>query len=466
MPRRLLIPVLSLCCVVAGCNNSRTALERVKARGELVVATRNSATTYYEGPNGYIGLEHDLVSLFANELGVKARFVLPGSLQSILDKLNDGEVDFAAAGLAITHARSEELRFGPAYNKVTQQLVYRLGTPRPRAMKDLIGGNLAVVSDSCQEENLQTVRASLPNLSWTSQENASTEDLLYRLRQGKIDYTVADSLEIELTRRYYPKLAVAFNVTKPEPIAWAFPKSADSSLYDAAIRFFARLKAKGTLARLIERYFGHVNRLNRVDFRTFREHVKKRLPALRPLFEQAASATDLDWKLLAAIGYQESHWDPDAVSPTGVRGVMMLTASTATQMGLDDRTDPAQSILGGARYLKTLGERVPSRINQPDRMWLALAGYTLGFGHLEDGRILTQRQGGNPDKWADVKKRLPLLAQQRWHSTTKHGYAPGPDAVTYVDNIRNYYEMLRWILEDPASRKSRRRALRISAEAL
>ncbi len=466
MTSRPLFPLLGLLTLLAGCGDSRTALERVQHRGELLIATRNSATTYYEGPNGFTGLEYDLASLFAKDLGVKARFVQPHSREALLDQVTQGDVDLAAAGLGVTESRSVRVRFGPTYNKVSQQLVYRLGTTKPRAIKDVLGGKLEVVADSSQEEALKRAREQLPALTWNPRSNMSSEDLLYLVREGAIDYTVADSLEVAIDRRYYPSLTVALDLTQPEPIAWAFAKSEDSSLYDAAVKFFAEIKANGALAQLLERYFGHVHRLAFVDFRTFRRHVKERLPPLRPMFEQAADATDLDWKLLAAIGYQESHWDPDAVSPTGVRGVMMLTHPTAKQLGLDDRTDPRQSILGGARYLKVVAKKIPDRITQPDRMWLTLAGYNLGFGHLEDARILTQRQGANPNKWADIKQRLPLLTQEKWYSTVKHGYSPGRDAVVYVDNIRNYYDMLRWIIEGPASRRSRHRALTISAAAL
>jgi membrane-bound lytic murein transglycosylase F len=159
--------------------------------------------------------------------------------------------------------------------------------------------------------------------------------------------------------------------------------------------------------------------------------------------------------LPASVAYQESHWDPDAVSPTGVRGIMMLTQATARHIGIDKRTDPLQSIQGGAKYLKRLYAKIPDRIGEPDRTWFALAAYNIGFGHLEDARIITQTRGGDPDKWIDVKQNLPLLARKKWYRQTEHGYARGYEPVRYVENIRSYYDVLAWYLqrEHPAANK-------------
>jgi membrane-bound lytic murein transglycosylase F len=371
----------------------------------------------------------------------------------MLQRVQDGDVDFAAAGITVTEERARSVRFGPAYDQITQQVVYRMGSKRPRSIQDLVGKSLEVVAKSSHAEELRRRKRELPELSWVARDNLSTEELLYLVQESVIDCTVADSVEVAINRRYYPRLAVAFDLTEPQSLAWAFPKSEDSSLYETAVQFFDEIKKNGKLAQLVERHFGHVRRLSFVDFRTFRQHVAERLPNLQAFFEEAEEDLGLDWKLLAAVGYQESHWDPKAVSPTGVKGIMMLTQSTSKQMGVKDRADPGESILGGARYLVRVRKKVPSRIREPDRTWLALAAYNIGYGHLEDARVLTQRQGADPDKWAEVKQRLPLLSKEQWSSTVKHGYARGREAVTYVDNIRNYYDMLEQSLSETVARK-------------
>jgi membrane-bound lytic murein transglycosylase F len=466
MVARFLLLLLATVLVLQGCADSRSALERVQRRGELVVATRNAATTWYEGPHGLSGMEYDLVTLFAERLGVKVRFTLPKNLDLMLRRVEEGDVDLAAAGLTVTKERAHRVHFGPAYHEITQQLVYRLGSTRPKSIEDVVGGVLEVVADSSHEEELRRRKESVPELEWVAREKLSTEELLYLVQESVIDYTVADSTEVAINRRYYPRLAVAFDLTEPQPLAWVFPKSEDSSLYQEAVAFFEEIDQSGQLAQLVERHFGHVYRLKFVDFRTFQHHIAQRLPKLRPLFEAAADDCGLDWKLLAAMGYQESHWDPQAVSPTGVKGLMMLTRATSRQMGVNDRTDAQESIFGGARYLVRVRNKVPKRIQDPDRMWLGLAAYNIGYGHLEDARVLTQRQGSDPDKWAEVKQRLPLLAKEQWYSTVKHGYARGREAVTYVDNIRNYYEMLDQLVDAPAPNAPSAPRLNISGQAL
>lgn len=419
-------------------------LERIKASGELVVLTRNSPTTYYEDAEGLAGLEYELVQLFAEELGVKARFIVPDSFDKIIPMISRAEAHLAAAGLTVTKRREPKVRFGPSYQEITPQLVYRAGEKRPRRITDTADGILEIVAGSSHEEELHKLKKKHPDLEWEARRELESEELLHLVLEQVIDYTIADSNEVAINRRYYPKLKVAFNLTKPQSLAWAFPHAEDTSLYNAALLFFERIKKDGSLKQLLERYYGYFERLNFVDKRTFRRHMASRLPDYIPYFKKAAEETGIDWQLLAAVGYQESHWNPKAKSPTGVRGIMMLTQATAKQLGIKKRWDPEQSILGGARYLRLMENKIPDRVEEPDRLWLALAGYNIGFGHLEDARILTQQNDGNPDKWADVKLRLPLLSQKKWYQKLRHGYARGREPVAYVDNIRSYYDLLIW----------------------
>jgi membrane-bound lytic murein transglycosylase F len=161
------------------------------------------------------------------------------------------------------------------------------------------------------------------------------------------------------------------------------------------------------------------------------------------MFRKYAKKYDLDWRMLVAIGYQESLLNPDAVSPTGVRGLMMLTRKTAKEMGIKNRLDPENSIKGGAKYFDITRKSIPDEVKEPDRTWFALAAYNVGFYHLEDARIITEKRGLDPNKWLDVKTSLPLLAQRKWYKDTKYGYARGWEPVRYVENIRSYYDILR-----------------------
>lgn len=422
-------------------------LQQIVDRHELVVATRHSPTTYYEGVHGPSGFEYDLARLFADSLGVELTIIAPASLNAILPMVADGRADIVAAGLAVTEERRRLVRFGPPYDTISQQLVYRKGTPAPASLADLGGDVIDVVSGSSHAERLNWLAAGHPEINWYENEDADTRELLTKVWKREITYTIANSNDVRLNQRIYPELRVAFDVTDPQPLAWAFARGDDDSLAEAAHGFFEQIAQNGQLEEMRERYYGHVQTFDFVENRRFLKHVYQRLPSYKNSFVEAAQRFELDWRLLAAIGYQESHWDPLAVSPTGVQGIMMLTQTTADELGVEDRADPHASIEGGARYLTRIKRRLPQEIAEPDRTWFALAAYNMGMGHLEDARELTARRGGDARKWRDVKGALPLLMQPQWYEQTRFGHARGKEALEYVENIRSYYDILVWRTE-------------------
>ena len=463
MPRLFLY---AFCCLLIAACEKAPLLEQVKSRNELVVLTRNSPTTYYEGIDGPTGFEYDLANRFAQYLGVELRIVVPPNFNDILPLIERGDAHLAAAGLTITDNRQEIVRFGPVYQKITPQLVYRSGTRRPKSLAD-IKGQIDVVAGSSHAERLAVLKKEkYPDLSWHEDEGVESEELLYLVWQQLYDYTIADSNELVINRRYYPELHPAFAISKPKSLAWAFARSDDDSLYNAAVAFFDKIRQDGTLDQLIDRYYGHIGKFDYVGTRRYQAHIEQRLPAYRDLFKQAADKFGMDWRLLAAIGYQESHWNPDAVSPTGVRGLMMLTQGAAADLDIDDLTDPQQSILGGTEYLELMLQKIPERIPEPDRTWLGLAAYNVGIGHLEDARKLTQQNGGNPDKWVDVKKNLPLLSKEKWFQKTRYGYARGREPVRYVENVRSYYDILVWYTDRGTAKTETPKPLLLDTPAL
>lgn len=440
---------------------SQNKLDQIKRTGSLHVLTRNDPTTYYENPEGYTGLEYDLVMLFADQLGVKVKFETPSTFDEILNRISNGKADIAAAGLTITEQRTQKMRFAPAYHEITEQLIYRSGTRRPNNISSLTHGIIEVAKSTSHIDSLTYLMRDTPDLTWNVNNELDTEGLLYLVNEGLIDYTVADSNQAILIRRFYPKLNIAFDISEPRQLAWALSPSDDSSLYDEVERFFKRIKKDKTLDQLIEKHYGHTSSLSYIGNCKFRQQQKSRLPLYRNYFNSAAMQYNIDWRLLAAIGYQESHWLDKAVSPTGVEGIMMLTNDTAADLGIKDRTDPVQSITGGAQYFQQRIQTIPEQIPEPDRTWFALASYNVGLGHLEDARALTKKQGGNPDKWMDVKQRLPLLTQEKWHQQTKHGYARGEEPVEFVENIRSYYDLLVWLTEENQIKKN---AMEVNSE--
>ncbi len=428
------------------CAPKKPALQQVRDAGVLHVLTRNAATTYFTGPHGPEGLEYDLVKAFADYLGVSLKMSSDDNLKNMLNKVQDGEVHFAAAGLTVTAEREKTFRFSESYQSITQQLIYHRSIPRPKTMDDAIEGMMEVIANSSHVEKLKELKNQYPRLSWDENTEVGTNELLNLVAERVIDFTVADSNELLLTRRFHPNLRIAFDISKPQKLAWAFAKDGDNSLYEEANIFLKDYKKSGQLAQLLKRHYNHAHNYNYAGTPTYLGHVRYRLPRYQAMFEQAGEVNDLDWQLLAAVAYQESHWNPRAISPTGVRGIMMLTSVTAKDLGIEDRTVPAQSIKGGAQYIRELSEKFSDKIGKLDRLWFTLAAYNVGFGHLTDARLITKQRGGDPDKWIDVKESLPLLSLKRWHKKTRYGYARGNEPVKYVANIRSYYDILHWHL--------------------
>jgi membrane-bound lytic murein transglycosylase F len=439
----LVVLSVSITLLLSACAPQLSQLEQVKQDGVLKVVTRNSPTTYYMGPHGLAGLEYDLVTAFAEHLGVKAEFKTQDNLDTLLQLIETNKAHIAAAGLTVTEVRKARVRFTMPYQEITQQVIYRTGNSRPSSIDDILLGHLEVIANSSHAERLKELQQEWHGLTWEENTQVKSTELLNLVAEQLIDYTIADSNEAALQRRYHPELRVAFDISEAQGLAWAMSRGEDNSLYNEALAFFASIKENGKLEQILAQHYGHVRNYNYAGTRTYLRHMKQRMTRYQDMFEQAAYENDLDWRLLAAVSYQESNWNPRAVSPTGVRGMMMLTQVTAKQLGIEKRTDPQQSIEGGARYISSLYERF-DELGEPDRTWFTLASYNVGFGHVKDARKITTQRGGNPDKWTDVKESLPLLRQRKWYKKTQYGYARGHEPVRYVENIRSYYDILRW----------------------
>lgn len=420
-----------------------TLLEQIQQSGTLVVISRNGPTTYYEGSNGLTGFEYTMAKAFADSLGVELQIQEIEDLGLMLHNVGR-QGHFAAAGLTVTERRQQKVTFSKAYTQVTQQLLYHTSQDRPTNIEDLIGKRLMVISGSSHAERLRQLQKEHPGLTWEERHDIEMLDLMEMVHQQKIDHAIVDSNAFRLNTSLYPRAQVAFAISDPEDLAWAFPTMRDASLLNAANAFLTEYHTSGILAEVQEVFYGHLGELNYSGALIFTRRMESRLPEWREHLKEAAENAGVDWLLLAALGYQESHWDPEARSPTGVRGFMMLTLPTAKEMEISNRLNPLQSIDGGARYFRRLLDRIPESITGKDRIWLALAAYNVGYGHVEDARILAQHYGANPNKWADVKEYLPLLTKRQYYKYTRHGYARGHEAVTYVQNIRNFYAILAW----------------------
>lgn len=436
------------CLCLAGCDvKTPSALEKIKQEGVLHVATRNSPVTYFEDRNGETGFEYELSRRFAKKLGVKLQVTTVNNLDALYDKVTNSDKPLiAAGGLIETAQRSQQVAFSNPYLTVDTFVVYRNGLSRPSSTKDLIGKSILVIEGSSQANKLEDLKKKWPELAYQESDSVDIIDLLQMIEDKKIDIALVNSNELAMTQVYYPNVRVGFTLATQQEVSWAIAKSdEDESLQEAINEFFAESKVDGSLDRLTDRFYGHIDVLGYVGAFTFAKHLQDRLPKYENYFIRYGKEFKFDWQLLAAIGYQESHWNPEAVSPTGVRGLMMLTQSTAKAMGVANRLDAQQSIMGGAKLLSILKQSVDKDIEDPDRTFFSLAAYNMGQGHVTDAQKLAEMQSLNSKQWRDVNQILPLLAQKQWHQKTKYGYARGFETKQFVRNVRRYYDILTWL---------------------
>ena len=418
-----------------------TLLQQIRARGELRVATLNLPTCYYLGPKGPTGLEYDLAKRFAHRLGVRLKILAVANEAALREAIASGRADIAAAQITANAGWRAVGDPAAPYADIPQLVIYRRGEPAPRDLPQLQYAKLVVRPDSPQEGVLEQLRLVAPFLQWQGTDHGNTP--LQDVAAGEVGYAVEDARAYAYARHLYPDVRVAFPLPQARPVQWVVRQGAPD-LLAAVDHFFDSLRTSGQLAALLQRDSGNTGTIHYEQSRLFELYSVQRLPRYRAWFREAAARYHLDWRLLAAIGFQESRWNPAAISTNGAAGVMMLTSDTAEAMGVADRADAEASIFAGARYLAQVFKMVPDHIPQPDRTWFAVAAYNVGFGHVEDARVLTQRMGKNPDSWAAVRTVLPLLTDPRWYARTQYGYAQGWQPVAYVARVRQFLQLLEW----------------------
>lgn len=438
---RLFLLVLATLLLAACSPQESVRLEDYRTLGELRVATREDAISYREDGDGNTsGFEHDLLLKLGEALGVPVRFVVyPDSVRAI-DAVLTGKAHLAAAGLA----RNERfpLSWSAPLREVDFVLASRSDSPGIAREADLADRTVSVRRGTLAAEAIERIRKRVPTLTAHYARRTDDQALLAKMAEGELDLVATDRIHYALAAQVSPILTLAYDLPVKSHVAWALPLDDDGGLAQQIATFLSSAQSDGMLARIADRYFGHVRRLNEQDIATFLARTQDRLPRFLRHFKEAEDKTGVDWRYLAALAYQESHWDPAAVSRTGVRGIMMLTADTADRLGVSDRLDARQSILGGARYISMLEGQLPDEIPDPDRLWMATAAYNLGMGHFNGARAIARRLGKDETSWWDIKSVLPLMSRPEYAARLKSGPARGGEALIMTENIRNYYDIL------------------------
>ena len=447
--KSLLLFIVSV-LILASCSESDPVINDIRRQGKLIVLTLNTPTTYYLGvddaPAGY---EYDLSTALADSLDVEAEYIIFDNLESLMTAINNNEGHIVAAGLTQTEEREARHLFGPSYKAVQQQLVCHRSAHIPKDISDMLTRSLLIIADSSYQETLLELQKEHPELKWDSSSDLSTEQVLDKVSSKEVDCTVIDSNIFTLNRRYFPALIEAFPISEQQNLAWILPADAEY-FKQYLIDWFAQSEKNSLLSIINERYYGYADIFDFYNNHVFLKRIKTRLPKYEAKFKKVAAQYQLPWTLLAAQSYQESGWNARARSPTGVRGLMMLTQTTAKAMGIKKRMDPIQSIKGGAKYLDYMLTKIPEDVVTEDRIWFALAAYNVGFAHLLDARKLARELGKSPSNWHDMREVLPLLSQKKYYKKLKYGYARGSEPVKYIDRIRYYQDVLVNALRDDA----------------
>lgn len=428
---------------LAGCGKPLSSLELIQARHRLNVATLNSPTTYYQGAHGPQGAEYQLAAAFAAYLGVELDIYTVPDVAALRSALKSGRADIIAAGITPDAPWREVGRSSSPYQDIPQLVVTQRGKPRPRNLAALEGRRIVIAEDAPQLRVLDDLRATgAPWLQWEIVPRERGEPLAL-VAAGKAACAVVDASDFLYARHLFPDAVLAFTLPAPREARWMVGRRS-RDLLARVNAFFDELRNDNGLAPLLAAAAPESPEFALQVSQRLQRDIAVELPALRPHFEEAAQATGVDWRLLAALGYVESQWQTLAASADGAQGVMMLTGDTATALGVTDRSNARQNILAGARYFVKVRDQIPERIKEPDRTWFTLAAYNVGYGHLEDARRLTQSRGHNPDVWADVRDALPLLASEEYFPSLKHGYARGWEPVQMVDRVQVFLKLLEW----------------------
>jgi len=432
------------CCfiifIVSFYNCGNNGLRKIKKSRKIQVITDNNANCYYLYKNQPMGLEYELARGFADFLGVELELITP-QWQEMEPMLQKNQADIIAANLTITDNRKQDLDFSIGILPIQQFVITNNRNDSIRNEQNLAGETIHIRENTSYHERLLQLQENGIDLSLQLYADLPSEEFIRRVSIDDIALTIADSHIARLNRRYYPNIKLAFPIEEQQEIGWAVKKG-NRELLQKINQYFTQIKENGTFDKLYNKYYGSAEIFDYVDLLKFHERIDKRLPKYETKIKEEAAKYGFDWRLIAAMIYQESHFNPRARSYTGVRGLMQLTLVTAREMGIKSRLNPEQSIKGGVKYLDKIYQRFDD-ISSEDRMKFTLASYNIGYGHIRDAQFLAEEQDLDKNKWRTMIEVLPLLRYRKHYKKTRYGYARGTEPVRYVERIMSYYEILR-----------------------
>ncbi len=422
-------------------DSALNSVERIKKTGILRLITNNSINTYYYYNGKPAGFEYDLAKAFADFLNVELDVVTPG-WNSMFSYLEQNKGDLIASQITITKERLEKVSFSIPHMTIRQHIIHHKLVFGPKNIEDLSFRTIHVRRGTSYQSRLETIKNSGIDLNYILHNNMPTEELIRMVHDRKIQFTIADNNIAYLNQRYYPDIRIGIAVQGKESLAWAVNKN-DLPLLEQINKFFLYANETALLKQISDKYYPDIEGSNSFDIKKFHKMIKTRLPKYKEIIIKESQKYGFDWKLVAALIYQESRFNPNARSFSNVRGLMQLTILTAQEMGIDNRLKPSESIRAGIKYLDKMVKKFDYLEDSYQRILFGMASYNIGYGHVTDAMQLAKDMNLDETKWQDLKIVLPLLSKSKYYKKTKYGYARGWEPVQYVERILTYFDILK-----------------------
>lgn len=426
-------------------------LEQIVDSGELVVLTLYSSTTYFDYRGQKMGFQYELSQQFADELGVKLRVETARTPTELVEKLLNGEGDLIAYTLPITKNGKDGLLYC-GEEVITHQVVVQRRTGKQPILKDvtdLIGKTVHVKPGKYHErlKNLNQELGGGIDIQLVDNDSISHEDLITKVSQGAIDYTIADNDIARLNKTYYPNLNIDLPISFDQRASWAVRKD-QPDLAAKANEWHQKGLKRTAYTASMKRYFETSKRAPHSPVLSVSEG---KISIYDDLFKKYAPEIGWDWRLLAALAFTESNFDSTAISWAGAKGLMQLMPTTARANGMPEGMEhnPEESIKAAVKYLGRTA-RSFANIPEEERIKFVLASYNSGIGHILDAMALAEKYGKDRHVWTDnVEPYILLKSNEEYFtdSVCKHGYFRGIETYNFVRDITQRFERYKEIIK-------------------
>ena len=414
-------------------------LQRIEADKKIVFVTRLGPTTLYESKNRRFGYHYSLMNEFAEYLGVELEVKVTDNINNAIQMLENRQADIIS-GFDIEKSRPN-LKFSYPYNRVDHVIVSNNKNTRAKSYNELLSEYKVYSIDSDVSKSISIIENDDDSFSIEIIKDTNIDELVKMLNDDEVKFIIMNSDEYKIFEKYFNSLTIIKKISLNQSQSWVLSSNIGKKFENKITDFFKEQIKDNNLSAIYSKFFRQKQH-SFVGTKIFLNDLINIFPRYEFFFKEASKMYEFDWRLIASIGYQESRWRHDAVSYTGVRGIMMLTQDTAKEMNVIDREDPRSSIYGGTKYLRDVYRRLPSNILIEEKKWFAIASYNIGLGHINDAIKLAKDDNIEVNKWVELKPYILKLSQSRYYRKTKYGYARGWETVKYVENIKQYYDIL------------------------